>query len=262
MLMSKAILVDITKCIGCRACQVGCKSWNGLKACKTDFSETWSNPRSLCNNNYTRVIFRELDGPDGSLEWYFVKRQCMHCLEPACESVCPVWALKKTADGPVVYDDTKCIGCRYCMMACPFQIPRFEWASTISLVRKCTFCADRLAVGLAPACVDTCPTGTLLFGERAELLEEAQRRLRNSPARYVNYIYGLKEAGGTSWLYISGVPFENLGFNMQVPKYPLPPLTWAYISHIPHVIVGTIVFGAAGWYVTRRNEVQEKEGKS
>ena len=182
--MSKAILIDTTRCIGCRACQVACKSWNDLKGEKATFSESWSNPRFLSSNQFTRVIFREAVRPDGQLAWYFIKRQCMHCQDPACVSACPVAALEKLPDGPVVYDDGKCIGCRYCMMACPFQVPKFQWESAVPLVRKCTFCAERQAVGLQPSCVTTCPTQTLLFGERAELLKEAHRRIGAHPGRY------------------------------------------------------------------------------
>ena len=148
--MSKAILIDTTKCIGCRACQVACKSWNDLKGQKATFSETWSNPRYLSSNQYTRIIFREIARPDGQVEWHFISRRCMHCHDPACASACPVAALVKLPEGPVVYDDDRCIGCRYCMMACPFQIPKFQWESAVPLVRKCTFCADRQAMGLAP----------------------------------------------------------------------------------------------------------------
>ncbi len=256
--MSKAVLIDTTRCIGCRACQVACKSWHGLPGERTTFSESWSNPQYMDSNNYTRVIFSEVAQGD-RLNWYFVKRQCMHCAEPACASVCPVGALTKTPEGPVIYDDGKCIGCRYCMMACPFQVPKFQWGAALPLVRKCDFCADRLALGLAPSCTTTCPTGTLLFGEQSELQKEAQRRIGGSPGKYVNYVYGLKEAGGTSWLYLAGVPFEELGFNLQVPKYPLPPLTWAYISHIPLVIGGVIAFGVGSWYFTRRREVRAQE---
>ena len=149
--MSKAMLIDTTRCIGCRGCQVACKSWHNLPGERTTFSETWSNPRHMNSNNYTRIIFREVAQPEGKLNWYFVKRQCMHCLDPACESVCPVGALTKLKNGPVVYDDDKCIGCRYCMMACPFQVPKFEWGSAVPLIRKCDFCADRIEIGLAPS---------------------------------------------------------------------------------------------------------------
>ena len=137
----------------------------------------------------------------------------MHCLDPACESVCPVGALVKLPEGPVVYDDGKCIGCRYCMMACPFQVPKFEWESAVPLVRKCNFCADRQAAGLAPSCATTCPTGTLLFGERADLLKEAHRRIGAHPEKYYPQVYGEKIVGGTSVLYLTPVSFKELGWS-------------------------------------------------
>ncbi len=226
--MSKAILIDTTKCIGCRACQVACKSWNDLKGGKATFSETWSNPRYLSSNQFTRIIFREMSSPDGQLQWHFISRRCMHCNDPACASACPVGALIKMPEGPVVYDDGKCIGCRYCMMACPFQIPKFQWESAVPLVRKCTFCADRQAMHLAPACVTTCPTGTLLFGDRAELLKEGHRRIGAEPKKYYPEVYGEKIAGGTSKLYLTAVVLRRAGsdpggFSHRSGEYPPRP---------------------------------------
>ena len=137
--MSKAMLIDTTRCIGCRACQIACKSWNNLPAAPTTFSETGSNPRFLSSKDFNRIIFREVVSPQGEVSWHFISRRCMHCLDPACVSACPVGALQKLASGPVVYDDGRCIGCRYCMMACPFQIPKFEWEAAVPYIRKCTF---------------------------------------------------------------------------------------------------------------------------
>jgi len=211
--MSKGMLIDTTRCIGCRACQTACKSWNNLPGVKTTFSETWSNPRYLSAADFTRIIFREDVHADGTVGWHFIKRQCMHCNDPACVSACPVGALQKLDSGPVVYDDSKCIGCRYCMMACPFQIPKFQWDSAVPYIRKCTFCADRQAVGLEPACSTTCPTGALLFGDRDKLLAEALNRIRQFPARYHNEVYGEKIAGGTAKLYLTAHSFEVLGLN-------------------------------------------------
>jgi formate dehydrogenase iron-sulfur subunit len=211
--MSKGMLIDTTRCIGCRACQTACKSWNNLPAVQTTFSDSWSNPRYLSAADFTRIIFREQTKPDGTVGWYFIKRQCMHCNDPACVSACPVGALLKLASGPVVYDDNKCIGCRYCMMACPFQIPKFQWDSAVPFIRKCTFCADRQAVGLEPACSATCPTDALLFGDRDELLAEARQRLRRQPDRYYPEVYGDKIAGGTAKLYLTALGLEALGLN-------------------------------------------------
>jgi formate dehydrogenase iron-sulfur subunit len=265
--MSKAILIDTTKCIGCRACQVACKSWNDLPGGKATFSETWSNPRYLSSNQYTRVIFREVPTPDGSLNWYFVKRQCMHCNDPACASACPVGALVKLPEGPVVYDDGKCIGCRYCMMACPFQIPKFEWESAVPLVRKCTFCPDRQAMGLAPACATTCPTGTLLFGDRAALLKEAHRRIGTEPKKYYPQVYGERIAGGTSKLYLTPVSFEDLGltqrgFRTDLGDVPQGIYGREWMSKVPFVALAVGGLAVGLHYLNkRRDEIRAEEGK-
>ncbi len=265
--MSKAILIDTTKCIGCRACQVACKSWNDLKGGKATFSETWSNPRFLSSNQYTRIVFREIPRSDGRLEWHFISRRCMHCLDPACVSACPVAALVKLPSGPVVYDDERCIGCRYCMMACPFQIPKFQWESAVPLVRKCTFCADRQALGLAPACTTTCPTGTLLFGERADLLTEAHRRLGLEPKKYYPQVYGEKIAGGTSKLYLTPLSFEELGltqvgFRTDLGDAPQGLRGREWMSKVPLVAVAVGGLAVGLYYFNqRRAGIEAKEPK-
>jgi formate dehydrogenase iron-sulfur subunit len=165
----------------------------------------------LSANTWTLVAVRETE-VNGVPCRTFAKRQCMHCLHPACVSACPVSALERNEYGAVVYDAARCIGCRYCMMACPFGIPKFEWDKAIPLIRKCTFCADRQEEGLEPACTAACPTGALLFGDRDTLIAEAEARLQEQPDRYINHIYGKDELGGTSWMYLSAFPFEELGF--------------------------------------------------
>jgi formate dehydrogenase iron-sulfur subunit len=144
----------------------------------------------------------------------------MHCQHPACVEACIVGALEKQDDGPVTYDDRKCIGCRYCQVACPFGIPSFEWDKPMPWIRKCTFCADRQGGGLSPACVTTCPTSALVYGEREDLLSTAHARIDARPSRYVNHIYGEKEVGGTAWLYLSPVPFDALGFARHGSESP------------------------------------------
>ncbi len=264
--MSKAILIDTTKCIGCRACQVACKSWNELQGEKAVFSETWSNPRFLSSHQYNRLIFREVPRPGGEVEWHFISRRCMHCHDPACASVCPVGALEKLPDGPVVYDDGKCIGCRYCMMACPFQIPKFQWESAVPLIRKCTFCADRQAVGLAPSCTTTCPTETLLFGDRAELLKEAHRRIGAQPGRYYPEVYGEKIAGGTSKLYLTAVSFEELGltqrgFRTDLGEVPYGIYGRQWMSKVPYVALAVGGLAVGLHYLHRRRAALAEEQK-
>jgi formate dehydrogenase iron-sulfur subunit len=248
--MPKSVLVDLTRCIGCRGCQVACKSWNERGATRTAVTGSFENPPALSESCYTRIRFQESAGAEGPV-WNFVKEQCLHCKEPACASACPVAALVKTKDGPVVYDFEKCIGCRYCMVACPFEIPKYEWSKAQQpWVQKCTFCEERLRDGLVPACIKTCPTKTMFFGEADAVLAEARTRLASG--KYVPQIYGEKEAGGTSWIYIADRPFAELGFNTRVPQEPLPPYTWSSLSKIPSEIVGFVAVLGGLAYIRNR----------
>jgi len=256
--MAKSVLIDLTRCIGCRGCQIACKEWNERSVKHTTMNGNFTNPPELNSECFTRIKYIEQE-KEAQPVWSFVKDQCLHCKNPACASVCPVEALKKTKEGPVTYNFSRCIGCRYCMLACPFYIPKYEWEKAVPWVRKCTFCSDRIAAGLVPACVKVCPTNTMLFGEYDDILKEANKRLTDSPGKYVNHIYGKDEAGGTSWMYISPVPFESLGFNMNVPTTELPDLTWAYIKKIPAVIGVVLTAGVISWVITRRNENMGKE---
>ncbi|MCL4395982.1 MAG: 4Fe-4S dicluster domain-containing protein [Chloroflexi bacterium] len=234
--MSKyAMLIDETRCTGCRACQVACKQWNDLPAEVTHNRGTYTNPPALSAKTWSLIEFKEIESA-GKVGFYFLKHACMHCEHPACASVCPVGALHKLPEGPVVYADWKCIGCRYCMSACPFGIPTFDWGKGLieqPLVRKCNFCIDRVSNGLTPACAKTCPSKAITFGERDQLLATGKARIRQNPERYVNRIYGETEAGGTSILYLSSVSFDQLGLprlgsapapllSEQVMGYTLP----------------------------------------
>jgi formate dehydrogenase iron-sulfur subunit len=254
----KGVLVDLTRCIGCRGCQVACKQWNERSVKKTVLNGNFTNPPELNSECYTNIKYVEQE-QNGLPVWSFIKNQCLHCKNPACASVCPVEALKKTEAGPVTYNFERCIGCRYCMLACPFYVPKYEWEKAVPWVRKCTFCSDRVANGLVPACIKVCPTQTMYYSDYDEVRAEAGRRMAQNPGKYVNHIYGKDEAGGTSWIYISGVPFETLGFNMTIPAQVFPDLTWAYISKIPSVIGVVIAAGVVSWAITRRNKNMDKE---
>jgi formate dehydrogenase iron-sulfur subunit len=228
------VLVDLTRCIGCRACENACLVRAGFGPLPTATMGYGAGDGKLSFHTRTFVDFR--DG--GTKPKQPVKRQCMHCLEPACVSVCPVAALEKTAAGPVVYHENICIGCRYCLLACPFSVPKYEWDNALMpRVAKCDFCADRQAKGQSPACVAACPTGTLKFGKRSDLLQEAKARLDSQPDRYTS-IYGEDIVGGTSWIYLSDTTPEELGFPSGLPKEPLPALTWKAISKLPFVVIG------------------------
>ena len=184
----------------------------------------------------------------------------MHCVDPSCASVCPVGALRKTAAGPVTYDARICLGCRYCMVACPFDVPRYEYSAAVPSVRKCDFCADRLAEGRVPACVEACPAEATVSGTRAELLAEARSRIAGNPGQYVDHVYGQHEAGGTSVLFLSPVPFEELGFKAGLPTEALPDITWGVLEKIPGVVsVGGAALFAVWWITHRRQEVAAAE---
>jgi formate dehydrogenase iron-sulfur subunit len=215
---SMGMLIDTTKCMGCRGCQVACKQWNGLKAERTTFfgGPGYQNPPALSADTFTLITFTEIEGEDG-LRWIFTKRGCMHCNDPACAAACPVGAFRKEPNGAVAYEPQKCIGCRYCLLACPWSVPSYEWQKPSPFVRKCTLCDSRQKNGKAPACASACPTGALQFGRREELLAKARARIAQNPGRYVDHIYGEREAGGTGVLYLAAVPFSQLGFPAVAP---------------------------------------------
>jgi formate dehydrogenase iron-sulfur subunit len=247
------MLTDLTKCIGCGWCQRACQEWNDLSA--TASSE--GNDPCLSADTWTLPELQQVN-VDGQLHRVFVKRQCMHCVDPACVSACPVGALQKEDNGAVTYDCTRCIGCRYCMVACPFGIPKFEWNEPLPRIRKCTFCMDRQVDGLEPACAAACPTGALTFGPREALIAEAQARIKANRGTYVDHIYGKDELGGTSWLYISPVPFEKLGF----PALKSEPVTQLSESVATFGTAGvaasvTVLLGGLYyWFSGRKKEIE------
>jgi formate dehydrogenase iron-sulfur subunit len=236
---SKAVLYDATLCIECRQCEHACNQHNKLPG----------------ETTFTKINVTEIED-NGSLGQVFSKHQCLHCLEPACVEVCPVGALTKTAEGPVVYDEGKCIGCRYCMVACPFRVPTFEWDKPMPLIRKCTFCADLLAAGSEPACVGVCPTDALKFGERDELIAEAMERIVTEPDKYVDHIYGENENGGTSWLYLSPAPFEKLGFPVLSSEPVVVNVRHAMDAVLPALIAVVATMTGSYWLTRRRDKVK------
>jgi len=245
--MKAAILTDTTKCIGCSECVLACKKVNQLKS---DVPRRWDADDGLSARNWTSVMGE----PDNK----FVRKQCRHCLEPACVSACPVGAMHKTELGPVVYDSSKCIGCRYCMMACPFGIPRYEWSTLVPYVRKCILCYDtRLKQGRQPACTEICPTKATIFGDRDELLAEAHRRLRESPAKYHNRVWGESEVGGTSVLYISDIDLSFLTYGEQFGDKPLTQTTRMAMEAVPFTFLGVgMAMTGLYWIIQRRMALQ------
>jgi formate dehydrogenase iron-sulfur subunit len=273
--MTFAKLIDTHKCVGCKACQVICKEWNGLEGEQTQLPEEGlglTNPPRLSAQTYMLLTHHEVDDPSAPAGFHtiFVKQQCMHCDEPACAAACPVTALEKTPEGPVVYDVNKCIGCRYCMLACPFGAISSDWTSLAPKVSKCTLCNDRLpfdapserngeklsadehersiAGHSMPACVQACPADALDFGDKEEMLAKARARIAASNGKYVDHIYGEKEAGGTSTLYLATVPFEKLGLpNVGTESFPAH--SKVALAAVPPAVlaVGAFLGGVYAW---------------
>lgn len=229
------VLVDATLCTGCRACEAACGEANHLAApAMAGDDAVFSTQRKTDVGVYT--VVNRAAGNSKQGEARYVKRQCMHCLDPACASACLAKALEKTAAGPVVYHKERCLGCRYCMVACQFEVPKFDFASAAPYIYKCSFCAERQAQGLLPACASVCPSGALQFGHREDLLEVARTRIYQNPGKYVHHVYGETEAGGTSWLYITDVPFEKLAFRTDLGPTSPPELTRTALAAVPFVL--------------------------
>lgn len=233
--LTPAVLVDTTRCVGCRACEAACSESNRLPdPALAGQASALTSSRTTDVQAYT--VVNRYPAPASQSEARFVKTQCMHCVSPACASACAARALEKTTAGPVIYHAERCLGCRYCMVACPFGVPKFEYEKAAPYVRKCQFCYERQQQGQLPGCASVCPSGALQFGTRAHLLEVARTRIYQHPDAYVHDIYGETEAGGTSWLYISDVPFERLGFRSDVGTLAYPEYTRTALAAVPFVL--------------------------
>jgi len=265
-----SVLFDGTRCIGCRSCSVACKSWNRRPADidkKVSVEGGIEGKATLSDKTFTFMRYREI-GEGDDLKWAFVKIQCMHCLSPACEAACIAGAIRRQGEtGAVVYHRSKCIGCRYCMVACPFGIPCYEWDKWSPWIKKCTFCADRQngneAEGsLEPACESVCPTRALQFFANTEdtsgrqlAIDEARRRIEASPDKYYDHIYGEHEAGGTSWVYVfpSSVSPEDMDMP-DVTDEAVPRNARKAMGTLPYYAIGVIGLMAAIYWVTKRRQ--------
>jgi formate dehydrogenase iron-sulfur subunit len=227
------VLVDTTRCIGCRSCEVACAKAHDLPVPDIINDGALAEERTTSETQW--MVVNRFETEKGEV---FVKKQCMHCWQPGCTAACLTNAMYKTKDGPVIWRSRKCMGCRFCMISCPFDIPKFEYHSTNPKIQKCNMCWDRLQEGKKPACVEACPTDTLMFGQKRELMEIARVRVYRHPQDYVHKIYGENEVGGTGWLYLSAVPFDQIGFRMDLGTTPYPEFTTDFLYAVPVVLFG------------------------
>jgi Fe-S-cluster-containing dehydrogenase component len=254
------LLHDTTLCVGCRSCEVACKEVNSLPPPEVPLADSsvFDTARTVSDTDYTVVNrYREATDDQPAI---FRKQQCMHCNEPSCASACFVKAFTKTPEGPVLYNPDVCVGCRYCMTACPYYATGYEYDSAFQpRVVRCTMCYPRIKEGLNPGCADACPTGAITFGKREELIKVARERIRKYPDRYADYIYGEHDFGGTSWLVISSLAPGEVGLFDDATHTPLPELTSGFLSAVPLVLTmwpGLLL----GFYAfSRRRELAAKE---
>ena len=255
---SSGVLHDTTRCIGCRKCEQACNKVNNLPQPEKAFEDL----KVLDKKRRTQADEFTVVNQFAAKEKVFVKKQCNHCLEPACASACFVKAFTKTSAGPVVYDASLCVGCRYCMVACPFDVPAYEYDKALTpRVTKCTMCAPRLKEGKLPGCVEACPREALIFEERKTLLKIAKLRIQKHPDQYVDHVYGEHEMGGTSWLYLSRYPFETIGMREDLGTTSAPELTAGPLSAVP-IVVGLWPVLLTGVYaISKRKDKIAREEK-
>jgi len=258
---SYGVLHDTTLCVGCRSCEAACNTVNDLPAPDKPFTDLTVLDTKRRTDEKTYTIVNKYTPANYPTSPVFRKFQCNHCQEPACASACFVGAFKKTPEGAVEYDASLCVGCRYCIIACPFEVPTYEYDEPLTpRVMKCTMCRPRILEGKLPGCVEACPVEALTFGKRTELITIARERIRKYPERYIDHVYGEEEMGGTNWLYITGAPFEELGFRTDLGITPAPELTSGALSMVP-IVIGMWPVLLGGIYVIsqRKDKIARKE---
>lgn len=222
------MLIDTTRCVGCQNCSVVCAEAHHLP--EPDLEAMFQGVRSTSETQWTLVNRFEVEGQE-----IFVKKQCMHCNQPACVAACVSKALYKTEEGPVVWQESKCLGCRFCMISCPYDIPKFEYHKAVPKIQKCIMCWEHVHQGEQPVCAAECPEQAILFGRRRELREEARKRIYAHPDSYNHQIYGNREVGGSSVLYLASVPFDKIGFRTDLGETPYPERTKTFLYSVPVV---------------------------
>lgn len=257
---SFGVLHDTTRCIGCRRCEQACREVNNLPMPEKPFTDlsVLNTKRRTSAYAWTVVNKYSVDGKD-----VFRKQQCYHCNDPACASACFAKCFSKEPDGTVTYDGSQCVGCRYCMVACPFYIPGFQYDEAYDpLVQKCTFCRPRLQKGQLPGCVEACPVDALTFGKRSDLIKIARKRIQDNPGRYVDYIYGETDAGGTAWMTLNGVPADKVGFDTHyLGNRPMGELTAGALGAVPMIISFWPILFAGAYGITKRREFLAKKAE-
>ena len=258
---SKGVLFDVERCIGCRRCEAACNTVNDLPPPEQPFDDLAVLEQTRRTTAKTYTVVNRYETKSTEKAPVFRKIQCNHCLEPACASACFVSAFTKTKEGAVIYDASVCVGCRYCMIACPFEIPTYEYDEPLTpRVMKCTMCYPRVKKGLLPGCVESCPVEALSYGTRDDLLKVARERINKYPDRYIDHIYGEKEMGGTNWLTISGTPFSQIGMREDLGVTSAPELTSGALSLVP-MVAGLWPVLLTGIYAIskRKDKVAEEE---
>jgi formate dehydrogenase iron-sulfur subunit len=248
------ILYDSTSCAGCQTCETSCAEANGLPAPE-------GTPQAGVirkTDDKHRTVVNAFNSSKGEV---YLKKQCMHCNEPACAAACLTQAMHKTKEGAIIWRGDKCMGCRYCMVSCPFDSPKFEYHSANPKIEKCTMCYSRITEGKIPACVENCPAKALTFGTRRELIKEARKRIVENPGQYIDHIYGEHEAGGTCFLYLAGVPFNELGLNTALQSKSYPELSKGFLYSVPTIFVlwPAILLGMREATKNSNSKIEENE---